>query len=129
MERYLAHFARAGKRPTILFSPGWTPAVDMFETDEAVVVIVDLAGVDAQHTEVHTEPHLLTIRGLRNARQRGDQSISYHALEIPYGHFERTLRLPPGIDADGARATYDDGVLEIVLPKTQAREVHITIQD
>ena len=51
MERYLAHFKRAGKRPTILFahhgqtSPVWAPALDMYETDEAFVVLLDIAGV------------------------------------------------------------------------------------
>ena len=48
MQRYLAHFNRAGKRPTILFSTTvWSPAVDVYETDSAIVVLFDLAGVDA----------------------------------------------------------------------------------
>src|SRR5204863_7401013 len=63
MQRYLAHFNRAGKRPTILFthpaqpSPAWTPAMDMYETHDALVVLLDLAGVDADKTEVQAEPH------------------------------------------------------------------------
>src|SRR6185295_14720912 len=75
MDRYLAHFARAGKRPTIVFTqtpnaaPAWTPAVDMSETTEAIVVLLDLAGVDAEHTEVRAEPHRLTVRGVRRGRQ------------------------------------------------------------
>ena len=138
MERYLAHFNRAGKRPTILFTqqvratPGWTPAVDMWETDDAFYVLFDLAGVDADKTEVRAEPHALTVRGVRSGRhaplhaEHADRS--YHALEIPYGRFERTLRLPPGIDAESASATYRDGLLEIMLPKRTAHHVPITTQ-
>ena len=71
MDRYLTHFSRAGKRPTMLFThqplvtTAWTPAVDMFETEEAIVILFDLAGVDAEKTEVHAEAQLLTVRGVR----------------------------------------------------------------
>jgi HSP20 family protein len=135
MERYLAHFNRAGKRPTIIFtqhphpSPGWTPSVDMWETEDALYVLFELAGVDAGKTEVRAEPHSLTVRGVRRERHASqDEAVerSYHALEIPYGRFERTLRLPPGIDTDGASASYRDGLLEIILPKRLPRHVAIS---
>jgi HSP20 family protein len=137
MERYLAHFARSGKRPTILFThtphttPGWTPAVDMYETDTALVVRLDLAGVDPERTEVHAEPFLLTIRGMRRERSAAAESEerAYHTLEIPYGRFERGLRLPAGLDTDAAQASYRDGLLEITLPKRAPREVRITVDN
>jgi HSP20 family protein len=138
MQRYLAHFNRAGKRPTILFthqaqtSPVWTPALDMYETDDAIVVLLDLAGVEPDKTEVHAEPHLLTVRGIRRERHspdHPDEQRSYHALEIPYGRFERTVHLPPGVDTSEARASYRDGLLEITLPKRLPRQVPITIED
>ena len=138
MQRYLAHFHRAGKRPTIVFSqqaqaaPVWTPAMDMYETSDAVIVLLDLAGVEADKTEVHAEPHLLVIRGMRRERRsasRADQARSYLALEIPYGRFERSVRLPPGLDTAAARASYREGLLEITLPKRVARQVPITVED
>lgn len=138
MQRYLAHFHRAGKRPTILFSQPsqsslvWTPAMDMYETPEALIVVLDLAGVDAEHTEVHAEPHVLLVRGVRRERRspdRPDEERSYHALEIPYGRFERSVRLPPGLDTGEARASYRDGLLEITLPKRVPRQVPITVED
>jgi HSP20 family protein len=137
MQRYLAHFHRAGKRPTILFnqplpSPGWTPAMDMYETSEALVIVLDLAGVEADRTEVHAEPHLLVVRGVRRERRspgRSDEQRSYHALEIPYGRFERNVQLPPGLDTAEARASYHEGLLEITLPKRLAHQVPITIKD
>jgi HSP20 family protein len=138
MDRYLAHFNRAGKRQTILFTPSarpmpaWSPALDMYETQDAIVVLLDLAGVDAEHTEVHTQPHLLTVRGARTERHGPyvpNEARSYHALEIPYGRFERTLRLPPGTDTDAARASYRDGLLEITLPKKRPNRIPIQLED
>jgi HSP20 family protein len=138
MERYLAHFHRAGKRPTILFThqaqhmPVWTPALDMYETEDAIVVLLDLAGVDAAQTEVQAEPQKLTVRGVRMERHAPyvqDEQRSYHALEIPYGRFERTVSLPPGTDTETARANFRDGLLEITLPKRAPHQVPITVED
>jgi HSP20 family protein len=135
MERYLAHFSHARKRPTIHFThhahytPVWTPAVDMYETEDAIVVLMDLAGVDAEATEVHTEAHSLTVRGMRSERHtphQPNEERSYHALEIPYGRFERTLRLPPGADTSAASASYRDGLLEVMLPKRSPRQVPVS---
>jgi|SRR5947209_15804107 HSP20 family protein len=138
MERYLAHFNRAGKRATILFTasaqptPAWSPALDMYETQDTIVVLLDLAGVDADKTEVHTQPNLLTVRGVRRERHghyAPSEQRNYHALEIPYGRFERSVRLPPGIDADAAQASYRDGLLEITLPKRVPSQIPIRIED
>ena len=138
MERYLAHFARSGKRPTILFSqhaqatPTWTPAVDVYETDAAVVVVLEVAGVNPEHTEVRVEPHRLVVRGVRRERhaQPGvDEHRTYHALEVPYGRFERILPLPAGVDSTESRASYRDGLLEITLPKRRAHQVRIATSE
>jgi len=134
MQRYLAHFNRAGKRPTILFTHTkattvWTPAVDVYETDSAIVVLFDLAGVDAAQTEVQAEPHRLVVRGVRRERHGSPEQRTFHTLEIPYGRFERTMHLPEGTDTAAASASYKDGVLEITLPKRQPRQVPISGHD
>ncbi len=138
LQRYLAHFHRAGKRPTVLFtqhpmpSPVWTPAMDMYETDEDIIVLLDLAGVDPEKTEVNAEPHLLIVRGVRHERRTPEhpgEQRSYHALEIPYGRFERRVRLPPGVDTAAARANYRGGLLEITVPKRVPRHVPIAIDN
>jgi HSP20 family protein len=138
MQRYLAHFNRAGKRPTIVFSqhaqpsPVWAPAMDVYETVDSLVIVLDLAGVDAEHTEVRAEPHRLVVRGMRRERhaaERPDEQRSYLALEIPYGRFERSVRLPAGLDTSAARANYREGLLEITLPKRVARQVPISVED
>lgn len=132
MERYLAHFAHA-KRPTILFTqhpqltPTWTPSIDMFETDEALVVLLELAGVDPNLTEIRAEPHRLLVRGVRRERHPSEAGRTYHALEIPYGRFERSLPLPAGLDTEAARASYHDGLLEISVPKRAPTHVRIEV--
>ncbi len=137
VERYLSHFARHGKRPTVIFTPHsrttpvWTPAVDIYETADSLVVLLDLAGIDPHETEVRAEPGQLVVRGARRERRRGggDQPAqrTYHALEIPYGQFERILRLPAGLNTEEARASYHDGLLEVVLPRRSPTQVKITI--
>ena len=133
MERYLAHFSRTGKRPRIVFSPyaQWMPAVDMYETDTEIVAVFDLAGVDATQTEVRAEAHALTVRGVRRERrstQSPGENCTYHALEIAYGRFERVLHLPPSVDTSAAEASYNDGLLEVRLPKRVPHHVSIGVQ-
>ncbi len=135
MERYLSHFARHGKRPTIVFthSPAtsavWTPLVDVYETAESVVVRLDLAGVDPTRTEIHAEPGRLLVRGVRDEQpsEPREQRRVYHTLEIPQGRFERVLSLPVGADVSAASAAYRDGILEITLPKRSSQPVRISV--
>ena len=135
VERYLAHFAHS-KRPTVLFTqhpqlvPTWTPNLDMYETDTAVVVLLELAGVDPSQTEIRAEPHRLQVRGVRLERhgREGPAGRSYHALEIAYGRFERSVPLPPGLDTQAAAASYQDGLLEITLPKRAPTQVRIAVE-
>jgi HSP20 family protein len=137
MERYLSHFARSGKRPTIVFTPHthdgpvWSPAVDMYETAEALVVVLELSGVDATRTEVQAEPGRLVVRGVRKQRSQAeaDERRTYHALEIAYGPFERTMPLPAGLDTTGAQAAYRDGFLTITVPRRSAHHVKITVDE
>ena len=123
VERYLAHFSRTGKRPTIVFTqtagPAWTPAVDVYETAEALVVLVELAGVDATRTEVHAEPQQLTVRGVRRERHavsEPQEQSTYHALEIPYGRFERSVRLPAGWTPTARRPLITTGCSRSACP-------------
>jgi len=105
------------------------PPADVYETAESVVVVVEIAGIDDQDVEISVEGNTLTIRGQREDRQRHPRRL-YTQMEISCGPFERILSLPAEVDASRATATYDDGFLEIVLPKVKRqvnRYVRITI--
>jgi HSP20 family protein len=67
------------------------------------------------------------VRHEREATDSPHEQRTYHALEIPYGRFERDLPLPAGLDTAAAHASYRDGLLEITLPKRAPQQVHITV--
>ena len=116
MAQLLDHFARR-KPPLVRYSPrAWEPAVNMYETTAAVVVLVELAGVPQENIHIRAHARTLVLTGERVTREMGDEK-TYHQLEISTGRFERSLVLPAQVDADRAMAAYHDGILEIVLPK------------
>ncbi len=103
------------------------PAADVYETDDDVVVIVELAGIANQEVEITVDGRYLTLRGERVALP-GQPGRLYAQMEICFGPFERALALPAEVDADGATASYKDGFLEITLPKARrqvSRQVSI----
>ena len=106
------------------------PATDVYETAESVVVVMEIAGVAAEEIDISVEGKTLTVRGERQDRQR-HLSRLYHQMEICCGVFERSVALPAEVDPEGASATYDDGILAIVLPKVEqqlVRRVRVVIR-
>jgi HSP20 family protein len=115
VEQLLEHFA-SRKPPSVRFSPwAWEPAVDLYETPEEVVVLAELAGVREEEIEVIVDGNTLVIRGQRRESQVSKRT--YYQMEISKGPFERGILLPVAVDANEARASYEDGILQIVLPK------------
>ncbi|MAF11258.1 hypothetical protein CMK11_12470 [Candidatus Poribacteria bacterium] len=96
----------------------WRPPMDVYEAADAFIVRVELPGVDPEdEVEIELTESVLTIRGTRRDRSR-EKKQHYHLAEINYGGFERAVALPEAIDDDGELvANYDDGFLEITLPK------------
>jgi HSP20 family protein len=100
---------------------GFRPPIDVVRTEEPAElrVIVDLAGVDPGDVHIVVNERALVIAGQRS-RMLPDCRPSYHLLEIEYGPFERRIALPENVDPDGARATYERGLLTVVLPVVAA---------
>jgi HSP20 family protein len=116
MEQLLDQFARR-KPPMVRFAPSaWEPPVDMYETAQNVVVVAELAGVKQEEIRISVHAKTLIIRGGRTERQAGSDR-TYYQMEISTGPFERGVLLPIAVDAEKATASYNDGILEIVLPK------------
>lgn len=106
------------KPPTVRFSPRtWQPAIDVFETDAEVVVLVELAGVKEDEIEVTVHNGVLTIRGERKDIKQGIKR-TYSQMEILWGDFERAIILPANVNVDQIKAFYEAGILEIILPKS-----------
>jgi HSP20 family protein len=93
-----------------------SPAVDMFNGRDEVLVRVDLAGLRERDIEVSVENGTLTIRGERKEAHEASEE-NYYCGERWSGSFGRSLVLPPQVDAEKIRATFKNGILEIHLPK------------
>ncbi len=104
------HLYRSGE------SVGWTPACDIYEDEEGVVLRFDLAGVEAQDVDVRFENGVLTIRGERKL-DHPERRDRYHRVELSYGTFTRSFALPASVDAEKIRAEAKNGLLVVALPK------------
>jgi HSP20 family protein len=94
----------------------WQPRCDMVETDEAIVVDVELPGVKREDVRLEVEGDVLHIAGERR-ETAARQGRNYHYLEQQYGRFDRQLHLPQTVDRNTIRAEFDSGILSITLPK------------
>ena len=115
IERFFEHAGR-WKRPVFFFEKAWKPLCDVSETTGEVIIVADLAGVAAENIDIEVRSNILYISGIRR-EPLSDPRRNYHLMEISYGTFEREIPLPARVDAEKARATYDEGFLEIKLPK------------
>jgi len=105
----------------------WSPPLDVSETDDAVLVNVEIPGIDPKNLDISVAGDVLTIRG-EKAEEERHAGRNFHRVERRYGAFTRTLTLPAVVDADHVEAKARAGVLEIRLPKREeakARRVPI----
>ena len=96
----------------------WAPAVDMYETKDALVVVAELPGLVEKDIHLSIVGDVLSVRGERSWNQEVKQE-NYYRGERWYGKFERSLPLPMPVQADKVSAKYRDGVLTITLPKVE----------
>jgi HSP20 family protein len=97
----------------------WTPAADIYESENELVVNLDLPGVDPKTVDIQVENNVLTIRGERQFEDKQNKE-NFHRVERSYGAFARSFTLATSVDADKIRASYKAGVLGITLPKAEA---------
>jgi HSP20 family protein len=100
--------------PTI--EPGWLPAIEVFEKEDKFVVKADLPGMKQEDIGVSVVGDTLTLKGERKSETEVKEE-DYHCCERSYGSFSRLISLPSNVDAKKIEASYEDGVLEIILPK------------
>jgi len=95
----------------------WTPAVDVYETAERVVLTAEIAGVRREDVGIEVAGDLLTLRGRRPCGRAGVAAESYLRMEVASGGFERTFRLPFPVAGEGVEAVLRDGVLTVTIPR------------
>jgi HSP20 family protein len=108
----------------------WIPACDVLEEADAVKIVAELPGVRPDDVQISVEDGVLTVRGQK--RQRAEERTErVHRYERTYGLFERSFRVPETVDADSIRATYENGVLTIALPKVERakpRQIQVEVR-
>jgi len=100
-------------------APKWRPPTDIFETEDAFVVVMDIAGVEPDGFAVTFDAGILTVSGERRETASGRRE--YHAMEVKVGPFERRFAFAKRVDPSSLKASYEAGFLEIRLAKVSDR--------
>jgi HSP20 family protein len=108
----------------------WSPAVDIYETENELVLKADVPDVDPKDIDVRVENQTLSISGDRKFDQE-NSSKGYHRIERSYGSFVRSFAVPNSFDTEKIDAAFKNGVLTVTLPKKEAakpRQVKIEVK-
>jgi len=103
-------------------SAAWKPPTDVYETDDAMVVRVEVAGMREENFSIELNGRELIIRGIR---QDTDERRAFHQMEIRFGEFVLSLELPFYTGTEQIQAVYNNGFLRVMLPKAQPRQIPI----
>jgi HSP20 family protein len=114
-------FGRSANDESAWFSGAWTPPVDIYETDDALVMKAELPGFSKDDINIELKESTLVIRGERK-REDEVKEGNYHRMERVYGAFQRSFLLPTTVDQNKVNASYKDGILELRLGKVQAAQ-------
>lgn len=101
----------------------WTPAVDIVENEDELVLTADVPGVKMEDIEIKIEAGTLSLGGKREFEKETKQG-GYHRMERSYGSFQRAFALPDTVDAEKVAASFDNGVLRVTLPKKDIAKPH-----
>ena len=96
----------------------WVPSLDVWETDSEVVYAFDLPGIPQDKISIETKEDTLTVSAERERREEAADE-GFYRFERRYGTFARAVGLPQGVDQDQISASYDNGVLEVRVPKPE----------
>jgi HSP20 family protein len=97
----------------------WSPAVDIYETENELVLKADLPDVDSKDVDVRVENLTLTVSGERKFEKSGNEK-GFHRIERSYGNFTRSFAVPNTFDTENIAASFKNGVLTVTLPKKEA---------
>lgn len=101
----------------------WRPPTDVYETEDAFVVRVEIAGMRAEDFGISLVERSLCVHGMR---QDAPERRAYHQMEIPFGEFSTEVELSYPVNPDLAEAIYQDGFLRITLPKAHPQQVQVS---
>jgi HSP20 family protein len=111
-------FARSRSIEEGLAPGSWSPPVDIYETDENIVLQAELPGIERKDITLEVKDDILTLKGDRKFEKEAKQE-NYHRVERSYGSFQRSFTLPSNIKRDKVEAEFKDGILEVTLLKVE----------
>lgn len=107
----------------------WVPVVDIFEEPEFLRIVAEIPGVKPENVKISVEDNVLTIHGTKE-QVAEEKAEKVHRYERTYGTFERSFTLPATLNAEAIKATYEHGLLTLMLPKLEkakARQIKVDI--
>jgi len=99
----------------------FVPAVNTREGDDAYYIELDLPGIKKEDVEISVDKNILTIKGKREVKKEEEKN-DYYRIESMYGTFARSFTLPEKVDSENIRATGENGVVEITIPKLKVEK-------
>jgi HSP20 family protein len=109
-------------------SESWIPSVDLAQTDDEYIVTADLPGMSKKDIDLTVENNILTLSGERSFERKED-GPRFDRIERAYGKFSRTFHLPTNVDVNAVKATFEEGVLTVTIPKAEeakSRQIEIS---
>jgi HSP20 family protein len=122
MDRLYQEMVVPGRWVVVRHAHAWRPPTDVYETDENVVVRVEVAGMKETDFSISLSDRVLIITGVRHDPS---PKVAYHQMEIRYGDFRTEVFLHWSVEQESIVATYSDGFLQVMLPKVGARRVRV----
>lgn len=110
-----------------LASGGWSPSVDIYESENEIILEAELPGMKRDDFEVSIENNVITLKGKREFEKK-EEGDNYHRVERSYGAFTRSFSLPRTVSAENTTADFRNGVLKVTLPKREeakARRIEV----
>ncbi len=114
-------FFRSDRREDLWAEGVWVPAVDMFETDDKVVIKAELPGLEKKDISLDLQNGVLTLKGERKSENEVKEE-NYYRREMSYGKFVRSFSLPVDVDADKIKAEFKNGLLTVEVPKPEGHK-------
>jgi|UniRef100_A0A7V6A2S5 HSP20 family protein len=131
MDRVFADFFGPQRWGIFPWESEWTPAMDVAETEDQVVVKAEIPGIDPKEITVSLSGDVLTIKGEKKS-EREEKKENYHLVERSSGSFSRSITLPAAVNLEKIEAYYQKGVLTITCPKKEKvspKKIEITAQE
>ena len=130
MDRFWDSFLEGGLRTRTEEGGEWLPSLDVAETKNELVVKAEVPGMDAKDINISLSDGMLTVKGEKK-QEREEKEADYHLVESSYGAFTRSIQLPTEVQSDKISASYRNGVLTVILPKSdgpQKKEIKVKVE-